>query len=468
MDWMQADAIAMATAVRSGEISAVAVVHQALTRIEKTNPALNAFTEVLAEQALADAQRVDRAIAAGQDPGPLAGVPFAVKDLLDVAGVVTLSGSKINRENPPAAEDATTVAALKKAGAILVGTLHMDEYAYGFVTENSHYGPTHNPHDLNRVAGGSSGGSAAAVAGGLVPLSLGSDTNGSIRVPASLCGIFGLKATYGRISRAGTYPFVASLDHIGPFARSVRDIATSFDVLHGPDPRDPVCSSQPPEPTLPQLEKGVEGLRMAIASEYFAAGAQPEVLAAVEMVAKALGVTQTVVIPEAKRARAAAYVITTCEGSNLHLERLKTRSMDFDPATRDRFLSGALIPGTWYVQAQRFRRWYRDRVRELFQEVDIILAPATPCPAPLIGQQILVLDGEEVPLRPNLGLYTQPLSFIGLPILSVPVQQPGGLPIGVQLIAAPYHEARILRVAAALEADGIVAAPAVGHVLNDL
>jgi len=460
MDWVQADAIATATAVRSGALSAVEVVQQTLGRIEAANPALNAFTEVLADQALADAKRVDGAIASGQDPGPLAGVPFAVKDLLDVAGVVTLAGSKINQENPPAAQDATAVAALKQAGAILVGTLHMDEYAYGFVTENSHYGPTHNPHDLERVAGGSSGGSAAAVAGGLVPLSLGSDTNGSIRVPASLCGIFGLKATYGRISRAGAYPFVASFDHIGPFARSVRDIAASFDVLQGSDPRDPVCSTQPPEPTFPQLDKGLDGLRIAIAADHFMTGAQPEVLAAVERVAKVLGASQSVVIPEAKRARAAAYVITTCEGSTLHLERLKTRPMDFDPATRDRFLSGALLPGSWYVQAQRFRRWYRDRVREVFQSVDLILAPTTPCPAPLIGQQILVLDGEEVPLRPNLGLYTQPLSFIGLPILSVPVQTEG-LPIGVQIIAAPYNEAAILRAAAVLEAEGAIAAPAI-------
>lgn len=463
MDWGKADAIAIATAVRSGEVSAKAVTQQTLARIEVGNAPLNAFTEILAERALAEAEAVDGAIAAGQDPGPLAGVPFAVKDLLDVAGVVTLAGSKINQENSPATQDATTVAALKQAGAILVGTLRMDEYAYGFTTENSHYGSTHNPHDLTRVAGGSSGGSAAAVAGGLVPLSLGSDTNGSIRVPASLCGIFGLKPTYGRVSRAGAYPFVASLDHIGPFARSVRDIAASFDVLHGPDPRDPICSTRTPEPTVPQLSKGLDGLRVAIATDYFAQGAQPQALEAVAKVAKALGAEQTVVIPEAKRARAAAYVITTCEGSALHLQRLKTRPMDFDLGTRDRFLSGALMPAAWYIQAQRFRRWYRDQVRELFQRVDLILAPATPCPAPLIGQKTLVLDGEEVPLRPNLGLYTQPLSFIGLPILAVPVQQSVGLPIGVQMIAAPYNEALALRAAAVLEAEGVIAAPVVSN-----
>jgi aspartyl-tRNA(Asn)/glutamyl-tRNA(Gln) amidotransferase subunit A len=351
------------------------------------------------------------------------------------------------------------VATLKQAGAILVGTLNMDEYAYGFVTENSHYGTTHNPHDLQRSAGGSSGGSAAAVAAGLVPLTLGSDTNGSIRVPAAFCGIFGLKPTYGRLSRAGVFLFVSSLDHVGPFARSVQDIATTFDLLQGPDPRDPVCSDRSPDLCLPQLNRGIEGLRIAIAADHFAQGGEPEVFAAVEQVAQALGVTQQVTIPEAARARAAAYVITASEGSNLHLSRLKTRAQDFDPATRDRFLAGTMIPAAWYLQAQRFRRWYRDQVRAVFQQVDLILAPTTPCSAPLIGQETMVLEGIEMLTRPNLGLFTQPLSLIGLPILSVPVQRPNGLPLGVQIIAAPYNEALILRVAAVLELQGVVSAP---------
>jgi aspartyl-tRNA(Asn)/glutamyl-tRNA(Gln) amidotransferase subunit A len=459
IDLDQADAIATATSVRTGETSARAAVEAALARIAERNEVLNCFTAVLEDQALTSADQVDQAIAAGNDPGPLAGVPFAVKDLFDVAGLPTLAGSKINQENPAATQDATAVAALKRAGAVLVGTLNMDEYAYGFVTENSHYGVTHNPHDLNRVAGGSSGGSAAAVAAGLVPLTLGSDTNGSIRVPASLCGIFGLKPTYGRLSRAGVYLFAGSFDHIGPFARSVRDIAAMFDLLQGWDAHDPVCTSRPPEPCLPQLEQGIDGLRIAIADDYFASGAEPEAFAAVAQVAEALGATQRVTIPEAHRARAAAYVITASEGSNLHLPRLKTRPHDFDPATRDRFLAGTMIPNTWYLQAQRFRRWYRDRVREVFQQVDLILAPTTPCVAPQIGQETMMLDGVEVLTRPNLGLFTQPLSFIGLPILSVPIQRPGALPLGVQMIASPYNEALILRAAAMLEAQGIVAAP---------
>jgi AtzE family amidohydrolase len=252
--------------------------------------------------------------------------------------------------------------------------------------------------------------------------------------------------------------FVSSLDHIGPFARSIRDLALSFDLLQGLDAHDPICTSRPPEPTSPWLSRGIEGLRIAVADDYFAQGGEPEALAAVEQVAKALGVTQRVRIPEAHRARAAAYVITASEGSNLHLERLKTRPADFDPATRDRFLAGTMIPNLWYLQAQRFRRWYRDQVRELFQQVDVILAPTTPCVAPYIGQQTMWLDGKEVLVRPNLGLYTQPLSLIGLPVLSVPVQRPG-LPLGVQLIAAAYNEALLLRVGALLETEGVVAAP---------
>ncbi|MCV3214281.1 AtzE family amidohydrolase [Plectonema radiosum NIES-515] len=453
------DALSIADAVRGGKVSAVEVTESALQRIAARDNDLNCFTAVTAESALQDAARIDGEIAQGNYPGLLAGVPFAVKNLFDVAGLTTLAGSKINAENPPAIKDATAVARLKQAGAVLVGALNMDEYAYGFVTENSHYGATHNPHDLSRVAGGSSGGSAAAVAAGLVPLTLGSDTNGSIRVPAAFCGVFGLKPTYGRLSRAGVALFSSSFDHIGPLATSVRDIATVFDILQGEDDRDPVCTKRPCVETLHVTSlQNIENLRIAMADDYFIKGANPEALAAVEKVARALDVRDYITIPEAHRARAAAFVITACEGANLHLEKLRSRPEDFDPATRDRFLAGALIPSSWYIQAQRFRKWYRDRVREIFLDIDVIIAPTTPCPAPLIGQQTMILDGEEILVRPHLGLFTQPLSFIGLPVLSVPIQQPNGLPLGVQLIAAPYNEALILQVASVLEAKGIVSA----------
>jgi AtzE family amidohydrolase len=476
-----ADAVATASAVKSGKITAIAVVNAALERIADRDKTLNCFTAITAESAIAAAEKIDNSIARHENPGPLAGVPFAVKNLFDVSGITTIAGSKINTDNPPASQDAAGVARLRQAGAILVGTLNMDEYAYGFVTENSHYGATRNPRDTTRIAGGSSGGSAAAVAAGLVPFTLGSDTNGSIRVPAALCGVFGFKPTYGRLSRAGAYLFSSSLDCVGPFGRSLRDMALLYDILQGTDDRDPVCTQRPPELCSPQLNQGIEGVRIAVADGYFATGAEPEAMAAVEIVANALtnilkygnetgkvttnpqkiGGLASVSIPESDRARAAAFIITACEGGNLHLDNLRSRPQDFDPATRDRFLAGTLIPATWYVQAQRFRQWYRDRIREIFQNTDIILAPATPIAAPEIGVEKMVIAGQEILVRPNLGLFTQPLSFIGLPVLCVPVQRPGALPLGVQIIGAPYSEAVILRVAAVLESQGIICAESI-------
>lgn len=473
MNLDSADAVSIATAIKQGQIKAVDVVKATLDRIAARDNQLNCFTTVTAETALKDAAKIDAEIALGNNPGLLAGVPFAVKNLYDIAGLTTLAGSKINAENPPATQDATAVTKLKNAGAILVGALNMDEYAYGFVTENSHYGATHNPHDLNRVAGGSSGGSAASVAAGLVPLTLGSDTNGSIRVPAALCGVFGFKPTYGRLSRAGVVLFSSSFDHVGPFARSVRDIATAFDVLQGEDARDNVCTKRPSVETLyitshltvqndlTSLHKNIDSLKIAIADDYFTKKAAPEALEAVQKVADALNVSEYVSIPEAHRARAAAYIITASEGANLHLDKLKSRPQDFDFATRDRFIAGAFIPNSWYIQAQRFRGWYKEKVREIFQNVDIIIAPTTPISAPEIGQQTMILDGEEILVRPHLGLFTQPLSFIGLPVLSVPIQRKNALPLGVQLIAAPYNETAILRVAALLEKMGAISAEVV-------
>ena len=450
------DAVSIAENVLSGKVSAKKITQAALTRIAARNDELNCFTKITTETALQDAENIDREIIEGKNPGVLAGVPFAVKNLFDIAGLTTLAGAKINAENPPAIQDATAIRRLKKAGAVLVGALNMDEYAYGFVTENAHYGATHNPHDLKRVAGGSSGGSAAAVAAGLVPFTLGSDTNGSIRVPAALCGVFGFKPTYGRLSRTGVKLFSSSLDHIGTFTNSVRDIATIFDILQGEDGKDPICTKRQIVKCLPQLNNDISNLKIAIADDYFTQNAEIAALEAVQQVANALNVNEYVTIPEAKIARAAAFIITACEGANLHLDKLKNRPQDFDFATRDRFLAGALIPNNWYLQAQRFRSWYRNQVREVFQNVDIIIAPTTPIAAPLIGQQTMILNDQEILVRPHLGLFTQPLSFIGLPVLSVPIKQENSLPLGVQLIAAPYNEALILQVAATLEKQDII------------
>lgn len=457
-DDSEASAEEIAAAVAGGATTALAVIEAALGRIARVNPTLNAFTDVLAGRARARARETDSARAAGRPLGPLAGVPFAVKNLFDVAGLPTRAGARINRDRPPAARDSRLIERLEAAGAVLVGALNMGEYAYDFTGENVHDGPSRNPHDPSRMTGGSSGGSGGAVAGRLVPLALGSDTNGSIRVPASLCGVFGLKPTYGRLSRARTFPFVASLDHVGPLARTTRDLALAYDAMQGPDLDDPACAFRAPEPTAPSLRRGAEGLRIARADGYFVKGASEEAKTALARVADALGVAREIDIPEARRARAAAYVITAAEGAGLHLDRLRARPHDFDPAVRDRLIAGALIPAPLVVKAQKFRRFFRARVLALFDEVDAILAPATPCAAPAIGQATFLLDGAERPVRPNLGIFTQPISFIGLPVVAVPVPL-SPLPVGVQIIAAPWREDIALRIAYALERAGVAVAP---------
>jgi aspartyl-tRNA(Asn)/glutamyl-tRNA(Gln) amidotransferase subunit A len=449
----------IAKAVAGGKMSALAATEAALARIKQHDTILNSFTDVTADRARAKARAIDADIAAGKAVGPLAGVPFAVKNLFDVAGLSTRAGSKINRDLAPAKRDATLIERMEAAGAVLVGALNMGEYAYDFTGENVHDGPSRNPHDTTRMSGGSSGGSGSAVGGALVPIALGSDTNGSIRVPSSFCGIFGLKPTYGRLSRARSFPFVASFDHLGPFARSVTDLALAYDAMQGPDADDAACTTRGLEPTVPLLANPVSDLRIAIAGGYFQKNVFPEAVEAVSRVAKALGTTQIVDVPEAARARAAAYVISTTEGASLHLDRLRRRPNDFDPAVRDRLIAGAMVPAPMIDRAQKFRRWYRAQFSEIFKSVDVLLAPATPCTAPKLGQVNFTLDGVELPVRANIGVHTQPISFIGLPVVAVPVPlEP--LPIGVQIICAPWREDIALRVAHALEKMGVVAAPA--------
>ena len=453
-----ATASEIARAVASRKMSALEATEAALARIARRDAILNSFTDVVAERARTRARAVDAAIAAGKSVGPLAGVPFAVKNLFDVKGLATRAGSKINRNSPPASRDATLIEKLEDAGAVLIGALNMGEYAYDFTGENSHDGPSRNPHDPTRMSGGSSGGSGAAVGGGLVPLALGSDTNGSIRVPSSFCGIFGLKPTYGRLSRARTFPFVFSLDHLGPLARTVEDLALAYDAMQGPDADDAACTTRAVEPVTPLLGGDISSLRVALAGGHFQKNLFPEAIEAVARVASALSVTRTIEIPEASRARAAAYVITTAEGASLHLDRLRTRPQDFDPAVRDRLIAGAMVPAALVDRAQKFRRWYGAQLRELFKSVDVLIAPATPCIAPKLGQVNFVLDGVEMPVRANIGIHTQPISFVGLPVVAVPLPlEP--MPIGVQIIARPWREDIALRVAHALEKMGVVSAP---------
>ncbi len=455
------NALGIAARVRAGEVSAVQVVEAALAAIERRNPAINCFVEVTAARAREEAKAIDRLRSSGRVLPPLAGVPYAVKDLFDVAGLATIAGSALHRNAPPALADAALVTRMREAGAILVGTLNMDAYAYGFTTENSEFGATRNPHDTSRIAGGSSGGSGAAVAAGLVPLSLGSDTNGSIRVPASLCGVFGLKPTYGRLSRTGAYPFVDSLDHVGPFATTAADLAACYDALQGADAGDSACAQRAPEPISPLLAQS-KPLRVARLTGYFDRYASEEALAASKQAAEALGATRAIELPEVHRARAAAFIITASEGGARHLQTLKESYAQFEPLSRDRFLAGALTPAAWYLKAQRLRAWFRDRMSEVFSRYDVLIAPATPVSATAIGTEWIELGGEKLQLRPTMGLFTQPVSFIGLPVVVAPIDTAGRLPIGVQLICAPWREDLCFAAAALLERAGVVKARIAG------
>ena len=447
-------------ALTSGDLSAREIAQHTLSAIEQHNPALNAWTEITADRMWQEADVIDRQRRNGQPLPPLAAVPYAVKNLFDVAGYSTLAGASLFRDRPAAREDAWAVNKLAQSGAMLSGMLNMDAYAYGFTTENSHYGATHNPHDLTRIAGGSSGGSAAAVAAGLVHFSLGTDTNGSIRVPASLCGVLGLKPTFGRLSRSGSHPFVASLDHIGPFARSTADLALIYDALQGHDPADAFQANQPPQPTLAALNKGQDGLRCGVLGGYFQQWCNDDARSAVATAARALNASDEVTFADAEIARSSAFLISASEGGNHYLPALRATPERFEPLSRERLLAGAMIPAAWYIQAQRFRRHFQQQVLPLFAQFDVLIAPATPCSATTIGQETMHINGTDLPTRASMGMLTQPISFLGLPVTTVPLQTAGGLPIGLQLIAAPFKEEMALRAAHALEQQGLVIAKA--------
>ena len=415
---------------------------RALAAARTLNPLINAFSAILDDRAALDADR-------SPADGPLQGVTFSVKNLFDVQGEVTLAGSIINRDLPPAAKDAPLISRLNAAGAVLAGLNHMGEYAYDFTGENSHYGPSRNPHDLERMSGGSSGGSAAAVAAGVVDLALGSDTNGSIRLPAALCGVFGLRPTAGRLTRAGVFPFCETLDQVGPFARDLQLLARAFDVLQAPEPAPTPISA------VDALGQGGRGLRVGRLRGYFDECLDAEVLAAMDVASLAAD-AQDLVVEDMAAARAAAFLITNAESGTLHLANLRTRLADFDPATRARLVAGTLVPADWYLRAQAFRRSFTRRMERLFESFDVLLAPVAPTTAPRIGQKTMVVAGREMAVRPNLGLLTQPVSLAGLPVLAAPLTRPKGLPIGVQLIGPPGGEGACFRLAAVLAAKGVI------------
>jgi AtzE family amidohydrolase len=451
----------IARQIAKGTRGAAVVLKECKALIEVRDPDLNCFTAKTLQRAEREAAAIDGLYAEGKALPPLAGVPYAVKNLFDVEGMVTLAGAKINAGNAPAAADATIVARMSRAGAVMVGALNMEELAYGFLTENHHYGITRNPHDRTRGAGGSSGGSAAAVGAGMLPITLGSDTSGSIRVPASLCGVFGLKPTYGRLPRSGTYPFVNSLDHVGPIANSVLGLALSYDAMQGPDSADPACAQRAIEPVGVSLSLP-RGIRIGILGGWFHEWAGPAARRSVQLAAAALGATEWTELKSAEVARAAAYIITGAEGGALHRPRLIERYEDFGPASRSRLVAGGLIPASWVIQAQRVRRHAYTQALELFERFDLLIAAAAPAVAPRVGQEILLINGRSIPTKAGLGVLTQPISCIGLPVCAVPVWPGEGdspaeqaLPVGVQLIGAPWREDLCLAAARTLEQAGI-------------
>jgi len=428
--------LAIAQAVRRGHRSAVSVAEEAIARIRERDGAIGAVTRLLDDRALTEARAVDAIVAAGGDPGPLAGVPYGVKDLFDVTGLPTTAGAAMLRDAPPARADAEAILRLRAAGAVLVATLNMDEFAYGFATVNAAFGTTRNPHDTDRLAGGSSGGSAAAVAGGMLPLTLGSDTNGSIRVPAALCGLYGFKPAHGSLPMQGVYPFVESFDDIGPFATSIADLKLAWEVLGG------VSSAT--------------GTRIARLGGWFEPNMAPDLAAAIDAVDAHLGGPERVEFPEVDRARSAAFLMTAAEGGARHLPELRRRPLEFDPATRDRLIAGAMLPAAHYLAAQSFRETFRAAVFALFERHDVLVAPCVGEVAPRIEDPFITVDGARVPARAHLGRLTQPLSFIGLPVVAVPLLRPGRLPLGLQLVGVPGREGALFALAARLEADGLI------------
>jgi aspartyl-tRNA(Asn)/glutamyl-tRNA(Gln) amidotransferase subunit A len=462
----------LAASIRSGVQSAVAVADASFGAINERDDEIHAFLHLTKQRAQIQAQAVDDAVANGNDPGPLAGVPIAIKDNMCTRGEPTTCSSKILEGwRPP--YDATVIGRLEAAGAVIVGKTNLDEFAMGSSTENSAFGPTRNPHDTTRVPGGSSGGSAAAVAADFVPLSLGSDTGGSIRQPAALCGVVGVKPTYGAVSRYGLIAFASSLDQIGPFAQNVTDAALCFDVISGHDPMDATSIPNPLTPTLPTVNDGVAGMRIGLVDELMGEGLDDDVIARTNQAAEALtaaGATvERVSIPATIYGLAAYYLIAPAEassnlarfdgvrygqrveGQNVAAMNVATRSAGFGDEVKRRIMLGtyALSSGyydAYYGKAQRVRTLIANEFATAYESFDLLLSPTSPSTAFEIGAK-----------SDPMALYmcdvcTIPSNLAGHPAMSVPFGVgDDGLPVGVQILAPMLEEARMFKAAKALE-----------------
>ncbi len=466
----------VADALASGRVSSREVTQAALKRIVESNAKLGAFLKVTPDGALDQARASDQRRARGARLSPLDGVPLGLKDLFVTKGIETTSGSRILEGFIPP-YDGTVVEKLKAAGAVIVGKLNMDEFAMGSSNENSAFGPCRNPYDLSRTPGGSSGGCAAAVAARQVFGSFGTDTGGSIRLPASFCGIVGLRATYGRISRFGIVAFASSLDQVGPFGRTVRDVAVLLQHVAGHDPRDMTSSKRPVDDYLASLDEGAKGLRIGVPREYFMGGVDPGVEKTVRdafEVYRSLGATLVdVSLPHSKYAVAAYYLIAPAEASSnlarydgvrygLRVESgglkdtyAKTRSQGFGPEPKRRIMLGTFVLSAgyydaYYTRAQKVRTLVRRDFDEAFRVCDVVAGPVSPTPAFRLGEKT------SDPLQMYLeDVFTVPCNLAALPGLSVPCGRhpQSGLPVGLQLLGRPFDEGTLLRTARALERE---------------
>jgi aspartyl-tRNA(Asn)/glutamyl-tRNA(Gln) amidotransferase subunit A len=447
----------LARMIASKAVSPVEVVRAHLDRIATLDPGLRSFITVCADAALDAARTAEAALMAGRPVGPLHGVPYALKDLYDTAGVRTTGGSRIFADRVPTA-DATVVRRLAEAGAIVLGKLNMVEFAYGPEGLNAHYGHARNPWDAatHRMAGGSSSGSGVAVAAGLAPGALGSDTGGSIRIPASLCGITGLKPTYGRVSRAGVLPLAWSMDHVGPMTRTVADSALMLGAMAGYDPADPSTSVLPVPNYVAALTGDVKGLRVGLLRSAFLDGAAPAVRAAVEAAAATLAAAGAVVdevkLERVGLAAAGSLAVVGVEALAYHAELLRTRAAEYDPDVARRLRVSAFIGGVHYVRAQQVRALVRDEVDAVLARRDVLLAPSTPIVAPALDERQAMLGDGPADVRTALLRFTRPFNFSGHPACAVPCGfTEGGLPIGMQLVGRPFDEATVLRAADAFQ-----------------
>lgn len=447
----------LARMIATRAVSPVEVVRAHLDRIAALDDRLRAYITVCDEAALQAARAAEAAVLTGQPLGAMHGVPYALKDLYDTAGVRTTGGSRILSDRVPD-RDATVAQRLGAAGAILLGKLNMVEFAYGPEGLNPHYGDARNPWDraVHRIAGGSSSGSGAAVAAGLAPGALGSDTGGSIRIPASLCGITGLKPTYGRVSRAGVLPLAWSMDHVGPMTRTAADSALMLGAMAGYDAADASSSVLPVPDYLAGLTGEVKGLRVGLLRDVFLDGASPVVRAAVEAAAATLAgagaVVDEVSLGRMDLVAAAATAIVGSEALAYHAQWLRTRAAEYDPLLARRLRLGAFIGGARYVRAQQVRGLVREEVDAALARRDVLLAPSTPIVAPALEEREAMLGDGPADVRATLIRFTRPFNLSGHPACTLPCGfTDAGLPIGMQLVGRPFDEATVLRAADAFQ-----------------